>query len=251
MAGSEQADGEQMNILVLGGTGEARKLAERLVALGHQVTTSLAGRTQEPMVPAGQLRIGSLGGAEGLAAFLQASGFDWLIDATHPYAAGMSANAVAAANGAGVPLLRLVRPAWREPPEAPWTHVPDLAAAAAAIPAGAKVLLTTGHGGLEAFLRRQDCRFVVRLIEPPAKPLPPHAEIILSRPPYRLEGELALLEREAITHLVSKNSGGAQTADKLEAARQRRTNVIMVARPAYPPAREVADVEACVAALAS
>ena len=247
---SEQADGEQMKILVLGGTGEARALAGRLVGLGHQVITSLAGRTQEPILPEGEVRVGSFGGAEGLQAFVQAQGIDWLIDATHPYAAGMSANAVRAAADSGVSLLRLVRPAWREPADAPWTHVPDLAGAAAALPAGARVLLTTGHGGLQTLLARSDCQFLVRLIEPPAQPLPPHAKLMLSRPPYQLEGELALLEREAITHLVSKNSGGEQTADKLEAARQRRTNVIMVARPAYPPAREVADVEACVAALA-
>ena len=239
-----------MKILVLGGTAEARQLAQQLVALGHDVTTSLAGRTQGPVLPPGRLRVGSFGGVPGLAAYLAVGGVDWLIDATHPYAARISANAVQAAQRCGVPLLRLLRPGWSEPEDARWIHVPDLHAAAAALPVGAKVLLTTGHAGLQDFLARDDCRFVVRLIEPPDFDVPAHASIVLSRPPYRLAAELALMESEGITHLVSKNSGGAQTADKLEAARLLSTSVIMIARPAYLPAREVAGIEEAIAALA-
>jgi precorrin-6A/cobalt-precorrin-6A reductase len=238
-----------MKILVLGGTGEARLLAQRLAGLGHEVTTSLAGRTQGPVVPAGTLRVGPFGGVDGLAAYLKGERIERLVDATHPYAARISGNAVLAAQSAGVPLVRLLRPGWSEPLEAPWIHVADIDGAAAALPPSAKVLLTTGHAGLEGFLARANCQFIVRLIEPPAFPVPAHARIVLSRPPYGLDAELALMKGEAITHLVSKNSGGGQTAGKLEAARLLRTSVIMVARPAYPPAHEVADVEECVAAL--
>lgn len=239
-----------MKILILGGTGEARELAARLVALGHEVTTSLAGRTTSPLLPDGELRVGKFGGVPGLVGYLKAMRFDRLVDATHPYAGLISINAVAAAEQTGIPLVRCMRPAWVEPEGARWRHVRDLAQAAEALPALATVLVTTGHQELETLLARDDCRFVVRLIEPPTTPLPRHARLLLARPPYTLEQELRLFRDEAITHLVSKNSGGAQTAAKLDAARQSGAEVIMIDRPAYGPAREVGSVEAAVAAVA-
>lgn len=238
-----------MNILILGGTGEARDLADRLVGLGHRVTTSLAGRTVSPILPKGELRVGKFGGVPGLAGYLKARGIERLIDATHPYAGLISINAVAAAAQTGIPLVRLMRPAWPEPAGANWQHVPDLAAAAAALPAGATVLVTTGHEGLESLLARTDCDFLVRLIEPPEAPLPRNARLLLDRPPYSFEDERALLARERITHLITKNSGGTQTSAKLLAAQQLGVVVLMVARPLYGPAVEVGTVGEAIAAL--
>jgi precorrin-6A/cobalt-precorrin-6A reductase len=236
-------------ILILGGTGEARALAGRLVALRHEVTTSLAGRTQSPLLPAGHLRIGGFGGSAGLAAYLDRMGFERLVDATHPYAALISINAVAAAREAGIPLIRFARPPWIEPADAPWTHAADLPAAVAALPAGATALLTTGHEGLEAFLSRRDLHLLVRLIERPALALPRHARLLLARPPFALAEETALFRTHRITHLVTKNSGGTATAAKLEAARRLGIAVLMVARPALPPAPEAVTLEAAVDAL--
>lgn len=238
-----------MKILILGGTGEARDLAARLVALGHRVTTSLAGRTTSPALPEGELRVGKFGGIPGLVGYLKAAGIERLVDATHPYAGLISINAVAAAQQTAIPLVRFMRPAWQEPVGAGWQHVHDLQAAATALPPLATVLVTTGHEGLGDLLDRDDCRFVVRLIEPPAAPLPRHARLILSRPPYTLEGETRLLRHDGITHLVTKNSGGPQTGAKLDAARELGVQVIMVDRPAYGPAREVGTVEDAVAAI--
>lgn len=238
-----------MNILILGGTGEARDLATRLVALGHRVTTSLAGRTREPILPAGELRVGKFGGVPGLVGYLRAMRFDRLVDATHPYAGLISINAVAAAQQTGVPLVRFMRPEWPEPMGAGWTHVASLEAAADVLPSGATVLVTTGHEGLAALLERDDCRLLVRLIEEPQVELPRHARLILSRPPHTLDDERALFKREGITHLVTKNSGGEQTVAKLVAARETGAGVIMVERPAYGPAREVGSVEEAVAAI--
>ncbi|MDO8361131.1 MAG: cobalt-precorrin-6A reductase [Devosia sp.] len=238
-----------MNILILGGTGEARDLADRLVALGHAVTTSLAGRTREPMLPGGELRVGKFGGIPGLVGYLRARGFNRLVDATHPYAGLISINAVAAALQSGTPLVRLMRPAWIEPEGAEWRHVPDVVAAADALPSGATALATTGHEGLNALLARDDCQLLVRLIEPPDAKLPRHARLLLSRPPHSLDSERALFAREAITHLVTKNSGGAQTAAKLTAAREAGATVIMIARPVYGPAVEVGTVVEAIAAL--
>jgi precorrin-6A/cobalt-precorrin-6A reductase len=239
-----------MNILILGGTGDARDLAARLVALGHRVTTSLAGRTREPILPAGELRVGKFGGVPGLVGYLKAMRFDRLVDATHPYAGLISINAVAAAQQTGIPLVRFMRPAWVEPEGAHWRHVPDLEAAAAALPSGATVLVTSGHEGLEQLLERDDCRFVVRLIEPPDEDLPRHARLVIARPPYALEAERTLFTREGITHLVTKNSGGSQTEAKLEAAHLTGVEVIMVDRPAYGPATEVGTLDGAISAIA-
>lgn len=238
-----------MKILILGGTGEARALANRLVAMGHEVTTSLAGRTQDPKLPEGRIRMGKFGGIPGLAAYLKVAGIDRLVDATHPYAGLISINAVAAAQQAGVPLVRYMRPAWEQKIGEDWTVVETVAEAAAALPVNADVLLTTGHTGLEHFLERDDCQFVVRAIEAPAAELPRHASLLRTRPPYSLSDEMALMQREGITHLVTKNSGGGQTAAKLEAARQLGVKVIMIARPVYGPANEVSSLDEAITAL--
>ena len=238
-----------MNILILGGTGEARSLAERLVALGHEVTTSLAGRTSSPLLPVGRLRVGKFGGIPGLVSYLEARRVDRLVDATHPYAGLISINAVAAAARTGIPLVRYMREPWIEAPDAHWQHVADAAAAAAALPAGATARVTTGHEGLADFLARNDLSLVIRLIEPPELLLPSHARLILARPPYTVLGERAFFAREAVTHLVSKNSGGPQTAAKLEAAQQLGVDVLMIERPVYGPAIEVASLDAAIEAL--
>ena len=129
-----------MNILILGGTGEARELADRLVGLGHDVTTSLAGRTASPLLPKGDIRVGKFGGIPGLVGYLQVRRFDRLVDATHPYAGLISVNAVAAAARTGIRLVRFMRAPWLMPAGAEWIEVADVAAAAAALPAGAMAL---------------------------------------------------------------------------------------------------------------
>ena len=238
-----------MKILILGGTAEARELANRLVDAGHDVITSLAGRTQEPKLPQGGLRMGKFGGIPGLAAYLRAAGIERLVDATHPYAGLISINAVAAAQATGIALVRYMRPEWAQKVGADWMTVETAAEAAAALPHNADVLLTTGHTGLSHFLERDDCQFVVRTIEAPAEALPRHATLRQRRPPYSLSDEMGLMEREGITHLVTKNSGGAQTSAKLEAAQRLGVKVIMIARPAYGPATEVATLDEAIAAL--
>lgn len=231
-----------MKILILGGTAEARELAERLVALGHNVTSSLAGRTQQPRLPAGDLRVGKFGGVPGLVGYLKMAGIDRLVDATHPYAGLISVNAVGAAQAAGIPLVRFMRPAWPEPDGANWVHVPTIRAAASALPAGSVGFITTGHDDLDAFVERDDCRLMVRLIERPGIPLG-GIGLIEERAPFSLEHERALFAKHGFTHLVSKNSGGDATAAKLIVAQENGATVIMVQRPVYGPAHEVGTIE--------
>jgi precorrin-6A/cobalt-precorrin-6A reductase len=238
-----------MKILILGGTEEARQLADQLVLMGHDVITSLAGRTGEPKLPQGEIRVGGFGGARGLSDFLLKNGIDRLVDATHPYSAQMAANAVEAARHTSVRLVRLTRPPWKEPHYAFWHHVQNVEEAAAGLPAGARVLLTIGNGRLDTFFARTDCSFVVRTIEAPDRPLPVNAQLLVARPPFFIGGETELMQYEGITHLITRNSGGVQTEAKLKAAEQLRLAVVMIARPQLPEAHDVPTVGRAIAAL--
>ncbi len=238
-----------MKILILGGTEEARLIAVQLTKMGHEVTTSFAGKTADPLLPPGNVRMGGFGGGDGLANYILSEGFERVLDSTHPYAVEIKKNAVRAAELSGVRLVRLTRPAWHEPQYAFWKHMATAEDAAAALPKGARALLTVGSGSVDAFLKRTDCSFVIRTIEPPAKPLPVNATALISRPPYYFNGELEMLQAQGISHLVCKNSGGAQTEAKLQAALRLRLPVFMIARPELPPAHEVPTVGQAIAAL--
>lgn len=228
-------------ILILGGTTEARELAGLLVAAGYDIITSLAGRTDSPRFPDGTVRMGGFGGKDGLTAYLKSSRIEMVVDATHPFAAEISTNAVGATAEAHVPLIRLERPAWQEPSGAIWIEVGSTLDAVNALPRGARALLTVGRQDLGAFLARTSCHYVARMIEVPPG-LPEDWEVIAARGPFTLEGEIELMEEHAITHLVTKNSGGAQVEAKLAAATQLSIPIIVIRRPRLPRAETVDSV---------
>lgn len=232
-------------ILVLGGTAEARALAAALAARGFAVVSSLAGVTSRPLLPEGEVRTGGFGGAEGLARYVREEGVALVCDATHPFAAKISRNAAEGARLAGVPCLRLERPAWTPQPDDQWTEVADLAAAADVIAPGARVFLTTGRKGLDPFRARRDITVVARVIERPEPPPPPSWTVIAARPPFTAESERALLLSERIDVVVTKNAGGRR--EKLDAAAALGIPVVMVRRPLKPPAPVAASVEEMVA----
>jgi precorrin-6A/cobalt-precorrin-6A reductase len=223
-----------VRILILGGTGEARELAAALVTAGTDVLSSLAGRVRDPRLPEGPVRIGGFGGTDGLAAFLEAEGITAIVDATHPFASGITANAAQAAVAAGVPLLVLRRPEWDAGPA--WHAVSDIRAAAAAVRdwPGEEVFLTTGRRDLAAFAEDDAHRFLVRTVDPPEGPVPGRMTLIMDRGPYTVDGETALMREHGVGLLVTKNSGGPMTAAKLQAARDLGVQVVMVARPPLP-----------------
>ena len=233
-----------MKILVLGGTTEGRALAAACAAVpGLEVISSLAGRTSSPLLPAGAVRVGGFGGVDGLVGYLREHRIDAIVDATHPFAATMTAHAVAAAARAGEPLLVLRRPGWTEQTGDEWRRVPDLAAAAALVPGlGERVFLTTGRQSIAAFAEVDACWFLARSVEPPAGQLPQRLEVLLERGPFTVAGELALLAEHRIDVLVSKDSGG--TTAKLDAARELGLPVVLVDRPPAPPATETAPTVA-------
>lgn len=241
-----------MHVLILGGTTEARRLAEALAAAplpGPRVTNSLAGRVAEPRLPPGEVRVGGFGGAEGLARWLREQDVDALIDATHPFAGTISFNAATAAAAAHVPLLALRRPGWVPVKGDVWRDAGSLAAAADLLPSlGRRVFLTTGRMGLAAFANRDELWFLVRSVDPPQPPVPARMEVLLERGPFTLEGERELLLRHRIDVVVTKDSGGSATAPKLAAAREAGLPVVVVRRPPEPAGvRVVADHESAVA----
>lgn len=231
-------------ILILGGTTEARQLAGKL-AVRASVTLSLAGRTESPIAQGVPVRSGGFGGAEGLAAHLRETGTDLLIDATHPYAARISANAAHAARVAGVPILALRRPGWELIEGDRWTEVDTVADAVHALgPASRRVFLALGRQEVAAFEGAPQHHYLIRSVDPVEPKLAvPDADYLLARGPFREPDERVLLEKHRIDVVVSKNSGGAATYGKIAAARALGTEVIMVRRPSLPdvPSAETVD----------
>lgn len=234
-------------ILILAGTAEARLLANRLANIGHDVISSFAGVTEDPVLPEGKIRKGGFGGVEGLRTYLTDENIEILVDATHPFAAVMSAHAAEASEN----IMRLQRPAWTALKNDHWLDVGDVAAAVATLPFEARTMLTIGRKETGAFTSRPDLTGVVRMIEPPAEPLPARWQLILQRPPFTLAAEQALLQQHKITHVVTKNAGGKETAAKLEAARNLGLPVVMIARPFKPSVETYSTVDAIAAAIAS
>lgn len=223
-----------MTVLILGGTGEARALARVLHNNALDFESSLAGRVRNPALPVGQVRIGGFGGVGGLADHLRSTAVRAVVDATHPFAAGISANAAEACHRTGVPLLRLQRPGWRDE-TGTWVWVDDHDEAAVAAAAGSSVFLSTGRQTLGRFLDPLAAhRTLVRVVEPLDHDVPPQWTVVLARGPYTLDGERNLLRANAVDTLVTKDSGGALTRAKLDAAAELGVRVIVVRRPPVP-----------------
>ncbi|WP_199182807.1 cobalt-precorrin-6A reductase [Mycobacterium sp. 4858] len=221
-----------MRVLLLGGTAEGRALAKTL----HprvDIVSSLAGRVPEPALPVGPVRVGGFGGVEGLRRWLREEGIDAVIDATHPFAATMTAHAAQACGELEIPHLVLARPAW-EPGDAIVVESDTTAAETVAKERFSRVFLTTGRSGTRVFAD-SNAWFLIRAVtEPDPASLPRRHQLVLSRGPYDYDGEVALLREHRIDALVTKNSGGNLTRAKLNAAAALGIPVVMVARPPLP-----------------
>ncbi|MER9858154.1 MULTISPECIES: cobalt-precorrin-6A reductase [unclassified Mesorhizobium] len=231
-------------ILILGGTTEARQLAGKLAARAS-VTLSLAGRTESPVAQGVPVRSGGFGGADGLADYLRKEHIDLLIDATHPYAAQISANAAQAARVAGVPILALRRPGWEHVEGDRWTEVNTSGDAARALGlASRRVFLALGRQEVAAFEAAPQHHYLIRSVDPVEPRLAvPDASYLLARGPFPETEERTLLEEHRIDVVVSKNSGGAATYGKIAAARALGLDVVMVRRPDLPDVASAETVE--------
>lgn len=236
-------------VLLLGGTGEARALAATLAGQPElRVISSLAGRVSDPRLPEGEVRVGGFGGPGRLAAWLREHGVRAVVDATHPFAERITASAVQATATAGVPLLVLRRPGWRQEAGDDWHWVSSLTEAAASLPVlGRRVFLTSGRQGLPVFAGLDELWFLIRTVDPPDPPLPRHFHLLLDRGPYTPDAELALMRGHGVDVLVTKDSGGTMTVAKLAAARELGVPVVVVRRPPLPAVPAAGTVEAALA----
>jgi precorrin-6A/cobalt-precorrin-6A reductase len=226
-----------VRVLLLGGTAEGRALAT-ILHPQVDIISSLAGRVPDPALPVGPVRVGGFGGVDGLRCWLRDERIDAVVDATHPFAATMTAHAVEVCDELRIPHLVLARPAW-DPGSAIVVASDTEAANTVAEQGYSRVFLTTGRSGAAAFAESAAWFLIRAVTVPDAALLPPHHQLVLSRGPYRYDDELSLLGEHRIDALVTKNSGGDMTRAKLDAAAALNVPVLMVARPALPAGAKV------------
>lgn len=235
-----------MRALILGGTADASLLAAEFARAGIDAVYSYGGRTRAPADQPLPTRIGGFGGARGLADYIRSEGITHVIDATHPFAAEMSRNAILASTGTGTPLIALERAPWSKRPGDTWIEVVDVDGAVTALPDDpAKVFLAIGRQHIAPFTAKPQHAYTLRFVDPPEAPPPFAADVIVSRGPFTLDCELGMLRTRGIAWIVARNSGGDGARAKIDAARMLRLPVIMIARPqlpARPRAESVADV---------
>lgn len=239
-------------LLILGGTREARELARRVtLEMGRRVrvVTSLAGRRGTQPALSGEVRVGGFGGIPGMIQYLTDNAVDLVVDATHPFSAVISDHAAHACRAAGIERLQFIRPAWRLSPKAEWLEVGSAAEAAAALAKfSRRAFLTIGVKELPAFANLAGVWLLVRLMDAPEGPLPlQRYDVVVGRPPFAQADERALMERHGIDALVSKASGGAETAAKIAAAEEAGVKIVLIRRPPPEPGQTAASVDACVA----
>ncbi|MGC1505257.1 MAG: cobalt-precorrin-6A reductase [Sulfitobacter sp.] len=225
-----------MRILLLGGTTEASQMAATFAAQGLDAVFSYAGRTDAPVAQPLRTRVGGFGGVDGLATYLRAESITHVIDATHPFAAGMSRNAHAACARANVPLIRLERPAWAPADGDRWTSLPSIEDIPAALPDDpSRIFLAIGKQQIGLFTAKPQHHYVLRLVDRPLAALPlPDTTIVVARGPFDVAGDIALMRNHRISHIVAKNSGGQGARAKLDAARELGLPVLMAQRPLLP-----------------
>jgi precorrin-6A/cobalt-precorrin-6A reductase len=238
-------------VLILGGTREGAELAARLSKrVDITVVSSLAGRIAELKLLEGDVRVGGFGGVEGLASYLVNEKISAVIDATHPYAARIGQNAEIACSRTGLPLIALDRPPWNRLDGDRWHEVDDFESAAMLVNVeNARVFLSIGRQELASFSACTNAWFLIRAIEEPTEHLPLHHQLVLQRGPFELKDELQLLRSHAIDYVVSKNSGGLATYNKIAAARSLGTPVVMIKRPIKHSVETLQTMEDVVAKL--
>jgi precorrin-6A/cobalt-precorrin-6A reductase len=229
--------------LILGGIADASLLAAEIARAGIDAVYSYGGRTRAPADQPLPTRIGGFGGVNGLAEYVRREGITHVIDATHPFAAGMSRNATQACAETGTPLIALERAPWTRAPGDKWIEIGGVNAAVAALPeAPARVFLAIGRQHIAPFAARPQHAYTLRFVDPPEAPLPFPAELIVSRGPFTLDGELEMMRAHGITWIIARNSGGDGARAKIDAARMLGLPVIMISRPPLPERLRVESV---------
>lgn len=228
-----------MKLLILGGTTEGRVLAQRLGAMGHSVTVTVATDYGAELLHGLDVEVltGRMDEGQMERCF---SAYDQIIDATHPYAVEVSQNAFRAAQNQNRPYHRLVRPAGAA--EDWWQSVPDMASAVDYLEkTSGNVLLTTGSKDLKIFSALKDYqeRLWVRILashdslELALSAGFPSSHIIAMQGPFSVDLNEALMRQFNLTILVTKRSGKAGGfEEKAQAVRRIGGTLLVVERPA-------------------
>lgn len=234
-----------MRVLLLGGTSDASVLARSLKSAGIETVFSYAGRTNAPVAQPVPTRVGGFGGVTGLCSYLRDNAITHVIDATHPFAAQMSANAYIACSEQDLPLIRLERPPWQAQSGDNWNSVPSIAAACAALPkTPASVFLAIGRLHIAQFAARPQHHYLLRLVDAPETPLPlPNVSVVIARGPFDTASDIDLMQTHKVTHVIAKNAGGSGAVAKIEAARNLGLNLIVIERPILPQCAIAQDVD--------
>ncbi|MCX7299952.1 MAG: cobalt-precorrin-6A reductase [Rhodobacterales bacterium] len=243
-----------MRVLLLAGSGEARTIARELSERGVDVIASLAGVVKEPLAIGVPTRIGGFGGHAGFVAFLEAEGIESVVDATHPFAAHISARTHAVCTTRGLPYLRVERPGWVEGPGDRWVWIRGESAAVEHIPPAAVVLLATGRQTLDQYAALAVGRTLYcRQIDPSERLFPfSKGGFVIGRPPFAMADEIDLFVKLGVDWIIAKDAGGAESRAKLDAARELGIGVLMIRRPvvdAGPKVETVAEAVDWVARL--
>jgi precorrin-6A/cobalt-precorrin-6A reductase len=229
--------------LILGGIADASLLAAEIARAGLDAVYSYGGRTRAPADQPLPTRIGGFGGVSGLADYIRREGISHVIDATHPFAAAMSRHAIDACAETGTALIALERAPWTKAPGDNWIEVSDVKAAVTALPEQpANVFLAIGRQHIAPFAARPQHAYTLRFVDPPEAPLPFEADVIVSRGPFTLDGELEMMRSRGISLIVARNSGGDGARAKIDAARLLGLPVIMISRPQLPERKRVESV---------
>ena len=229
--------------LILGGTADANLLAGAIARAGIDAVYSYGGRTRTPADQLLPTRIGGFGGPDGLADYIRSERITHVVDATHPFAAGMSRNAVAACAVTGTPLIALERAPWVRAQGDSWIEVADIAAAVAALPENpTRVFVAIGRQHIAPFGTRPQHAYTLRFVDPPDGALPFAADILVSRGPFTRTGDLEMMRSRRIEWIVARNSGGSGARAKIDAARELGLPVIMLTRPELPDRPQVENV---------
>ncbi|WP_394153222.1 cobalt-precorrin-6A reductase [Loktanella salsilacus] len=238
-----------MTLLLLAGSGEARRIAAALAQAGADAVASLAGATQRAKPLPLPTRVGGFGGAAGFAAYVKEAGITAVLDATHPFASQITARTAVICAELGLPYLYHLRGPWAAEPGDNWRDIDREEDAAALIPQGKTVFLGTGRQTLDRFANLQGRQVICRQIDPPTAPFPfAGGRFLVGRPPFSVAHERQLFRELGIDWIVVKNAGGEASRTKLTAARDLGIPVLMIRRPPPPEGAQITDsVDAAVA----
>jgi len=237
-----------MTVLLLAGTGDAKRIASGLADAGIKTIASLAGETRTPDTLVVPTRVGGFGGEAGFRAFLQKNGIKAVLDATHPFATQITDRTARICKELSLPHLLFVRSGWEPTDRDNWTFIDREEDAAGHILLNATVFLGTGRKTLSRFSNLEGRRVICRQIDPPTAPFPfEGGEFLIGRPPFPVEREKELFSALGIDWVIVKNAGGDASRTKLDAAAVLGIPVLMIKRPKLPLCRLVDTVDAAVA----